>query len=203
MYTPSHFEQPDKAAIHDAIEAYSFATLVTQTRTGQLTASHVPLLLDRDGGDHGTLHGHVARANPQWQDIAGDALAIFHGPHAFVSAAWYATARTVPTWNYVAVHATGPMELIHDKDKLAALVARLSKQFSGSEWKFDRAEVGHMLEAIVGFRIPIRTLQGKWKLNQNHPPERRQKVIAALEALGGEDNLAIAALMRDNERESK
>src|SRR5688572_14776013 len=112
MYVPSSFAPPDEASLFDAIEQYSFALLVTGGGD-ELVASHLPLLLDRTLGARGTLLGHMARANEQWQSAAGEpALAVFSGPHAYVSPTWYEATQVVPTWNYVAVHAYGRLELI-------------------------------------------------------------------------------------------
>src|SRR5687767_5413897 len=114
MYTPAHFAETDLSRLHDAIEAYSFATLVSE-HEGELTASHLPLLLNRTAGDQGTLVGHMAKANRQWEQAAGqEVLAIFSGPHAYISPAWYAEERVVPTWNYVAVHAYGRLKLVQE-----------------------------------------------------------------------------------------
>src|SRR5688572_13248426 len=120
MYVPSHFNVTDLATLHDAIERYSFATLVSQS-SGKLEASHLQLLLDRDAGLQGTLVGHMARANLQWQLAAGqEVLAIFSGPHAYISPQWYSAEAVVPTWNYVAVHAYGRLELIEDAAQVEA-----------------------------------------------------------------------------------
>src|SRR4051812_19316497 len=115
MYIPNHFAENDLNKLHGAIERYSFATLVSQNN-GDLEASHLPLLLDRDAGPSGTLLGHMARANLQWRRAAGqEVLSIFNGPHAYVSPQWYQATEVVPTWNYVAVHAYGRLELMDDE----------------------------------------------------------------------------------------
>src|SRR5262245_15391422 len=114
MYIPSHFDQRDLITLHQTIEQYSFATLVS-TAAGDLTASHLPLLLQRAASPHGTLLGHMARANTQWREAAGqEVLAIFSGPHAYISPSWYEASQVVPTWNYIAVHVYGRLELIDD-----------------------------------------------------------------------------------------
>jgi transcriptional regulator len=200
MYLPKHFAETDPGRLHAAIEAYSFATLVSGA-DGDLVASQLPLLLDRDEGSRGTIVGHMARANQQWRMAAGKSvLAIFAGPHAYVSPAWYEAQEVVPTWNYVSVHVYGTLTPIEEPHELAQIVARTVRQYeSGREnpWQLDeRAEyIERLLPQIVGFRIPIERLEGKWKLNQNHPPARRQKVAAALALSPREDDRAIAALM--------
>src|SRR5258708_18612179 len=133
MYVPAHFAQTDLATIQAAIERYGFATLVT-SGGGELSASHLPLLLDRTGGAQGTLLGHMARANLQWRDAAGqEALAMFSGPHAYISPQWYQAQEVVPTWNYVAVHAYGTLELIEDEAEVEALLHRMIQTFEPGE----------------------------------------------------------------------
>jgi transcriptional regulator len=200
MYVPAAFAETDTATLYEFVRRHSFATLVTNGADG-LVASHLPLLLDADAGSQGHLLGHMARANPQWRDIRGEAMAIFSGPHAYVSPSWYEEAGTVPTWNYVAVHAYGTLRLIEDREGLLDILRRSVLAYESPRpepWTFDESgsHVEKLLRAIVGFRIEITRLEGKWKLSQNHPEERRRKVIVALEALPDEDSKAIAGLMR-------
>jgi transcriptional regulator len=199
MYTPASFKISDPDELHGFMRRHSFAMLVTQGEDG-MTATHLPLLLDADVGPRGTLLGHMARANPQWKDVAGEALAVFPGPHAYISPTWYETPGTVPTWNYVAVHAYGPLELVEDRDGLHDILTRTTsvhERRMPEPWSYDPADpdIEKMLKAIVGFRIEITRLDGKAKLNQNHPEGRRQRVIRALEAQGDEESRAIAELM--------
>ena len=201
MYVPPHFAVTDRAALHTFIERHSFGLLVSQV-AGVPFATHLPFLLDRDAGPHGTLVGHVARANPHWKELAAaPALAVFTGPHAYVSPSWYEAENVVPTWNYTAVHVTGRAVLIEGKVELLEIVRRSVAVYEAAmprPWVLDESGpfVDRLLAQIVGFRIEIETLEGKWKLNQNHPPERREKVIRALEVRGGEDALGVAELMR-------
>lgn len=201
MYVPSHFAETDPTALHAFIEQYSFGLLVSQV-DGEPFANHLPFLLDRTAGPHGTLVGHMARANPQWRTLAGQsALVVFSGPHAYISPSWYEAANVVPTWNYAAVHATGRAEVIEDRDMLLEIVNRSVAVYEATmsrPWVLDTSGsmVERLLTQIVGFRIPINRLEGKWKLNQNHPMERRVKVIAALEGQGDETSRAVAAMMR-------
>lgn len=202
MYVPPHFAVTDTATLHEFIERHAFATLVTRHADGRMEAGHIPLLLERDGSPLGRLVGHVAKPNRQWRDVAGEALAIFTGPHAYVSPRWYQADGVVPTWNYAAVHAYGPLELIEDAAELVGVLQRSIDVFEAgaeSPWTLERSgeAVSRLLGGIVGFRIPIARLDGKWKLSQNHPAERRERVIAALEAQGGPDDVAIAAMMRE------
>ena len=201
MYVPPHFAETDPATLHAFIERHSFGLLVSQV-DGVPFATHLPFLLDRNAGPHGTLIGHVARANPHWQALREQtSLVVFSGPHAYISPTWYETANVVPTWNYTAVHAYGRAELVEDQNQLLEIVQRSVAVYESTmprPWTLDTngpfAE--RLLAQIVGFRIPIERIEGKWKLNQNHPVERREKVIRALEERGGEDAQAIAALMR-------
>jgi transcriptional regulator len=196
MYNPSSFKVTDTAAIHADMRRYSFAMLVTQS-AGGMVATHLPILLSDDGS---RLLGHMARANPQWKDVQGEALVIFSGPHAYVSAAWYETPGTVPTWNYVAVHAYGQFKPVEDRDRVHEILKRTVAVYEGGKpapWSYESADpvFDRMLREIVGFEIEISRLEGKHKLNQNHPEDRRRKVVAALEARADADSVAIAKLM--------
>jgi transcriptional regulator len=203
MYTPPAFAANDLARLHDAIERYSFAVLVSG-QGEDLVATHVPLLLDRSAGPRGTLIGHVARANPQWQLADGSyVLAIFSGPHAYISPTWYAADRTVPTWNYVAVHAYGKLQVISDDSETLAVLKRTVETFESAfpePWQLAAQPpdfIDKLAGQIVAFRIPLDRLEGKWKLNQNHPPERRERVAAALENAADDNSREIARLMRE------
>ena len=201
MYIPAHFAQRDPLALYEAIERYSFATLVSGA-AGELTASHLPLLLDRSGGGNGTLLGHMARANSQWREAAGqEVLAIFAGPHAYISPQWYEASQVVPTWNYVAVHAYGRLELMEERAEVESLLARMVGVYEAGQpqpWRLGEPTefVERMLRQIVAFRIPIIRIEGKWKLNQNLPPEQRQRVIDVLSQRSDENSQAIAHMMR-------
>jgi transcriptional regulator len=201
MYVPASFAPPDDAALFAAIDRYSFALLVSGSGAEQ-TASHLPLLLDRASGERGTLLGHMARANGQWREAAGQpVLAVFSGPHAYISPSWYEAEQVVPTWNYVAVHAYGRLELIEDAAASEQLLRRTIETYEGGRpepWQLNESPewTDKLVAQIVAFRIPLDRLEGKWKLNQNHPPERRAKVARALEGQGDENSLAIARLMR-------
>jgi len=198
MYIPPSFAAPDPTAVSQAIEEYSFAHVISGA-DGNLVASHLPLLYDRTDGPHGTLLGHMARANPQWQAAAGGpVLAIFAGPHAYVSPRWYEAERVVPTWNYVAVHAYGRLELVEEPGPAESILRRTVAHYEGQRWQLpnDRDFVESLLRQIVAFRIPVERLEGKWKLSQNQPPARREKVAAALEQSGREADRAVAREMR-------
>jgi transcriptional regulator len=203
MYTPAYFAETGLAELHAAVERYSFALLVSQAG-GQPVASHLPLLLDRSAGPQGTLVGHMARANPQWQTAAGQqVLVVFSGPHAYISPAWYEAERVVPTWNYVAVHAVGRLELTADPAEVMALLRRMVAAYEApldKPWRLDDQPADFLetlARQIVAFRIPIERLEGKWKLNQNQPPERRLRVAKALAGQGSDNAREIAEMMTD------
>ena len=201
MYVPPAFLESDLPTLHEFIERHSFGLLVSQ-HDGYPFATHLPFLLDRSSGKSGALVGHVARANPQWGRCLGQqVLAVFSGPHAYVSPTWYEAEHMVPTWNYVAVHAYGRVRLVENHDGLLDIVRRSVEVYERSmprPWSLGEADtfIERLLEQIVGFRIEIERLEGKWKLNQNHPIERREKVVRALAERGDENSAAIAALMR-------
>ncbi|WP_425917737.1 FMN-binding negative transcriptional regulator [Pseudomonas sp. GWSMS-1] len=203
MYTPPAFRQNDLALLHQQINACTLATLVNQGANG-LQASHLPLLLAADEGEFGTLYGHFARANPHWRELLqGETLAIFQGPQAYISPAWYPSkvehGKAVPTWNYIAVHARGQAQLIEDSAGLLQLVSRLSAQHeAGRErpWAVSDAPTDYidtMLRAIVGFALPIQRLEGQWKLSQNRTAADRDGVHKGLSASSVAADQALAA----------
>jgi transcriptional regulator len=202
MYVPTYFAEHDLTKLHNAMQRYSFATLVSGSGD-ELIASHLPLLIERTSGSKGMLLGHMARANPQWKQAAGqEVLAIFAGPHCYVSPTWYQAAHVVPTWNYVAVHAHGRLELTEDDAELKALISRMVSTYEASQprpWSVgDQSNyIDRLLPQIVGFRIPITRLEGKWKLNQNRPAEQRLRVIDALSQQTDENSQEVARLMRE------
>jgi transcriptional regulator len=198
LYVPPLFKEDRIDVLHAAMRGSGLATLVTLTADG-LIASHVPMLLDPDPGPYGTLLGHVARPNPQARGaVPGvQALAIFQGPDAYITPSWYATKRAngkvVPTWNYVTIHAYGPVEFFDDTERLRAIVTRLTEREERARaepWAVTDAPanfIDGMLRGIVGFALPIARLEGKWKMSQNRPAEDRAGVVAGLEADGVED----------------
>lgn len=201
MYIPPPFAGPEPQALWEFMRANSFATLVSHL-DGELFATHLPLLVRPGEGNAGHLVGHVARANPCWHDLsASDVLVVFAGPHAYISPRWYEAANVVPTWNYVAVHATGRCTLIDDDAEARDVLAEFVTTYeSGSErpWRLD-AEAKYfyqMAKQIVAFRIEVTRLEGKWKLSQNHPPERRANVARELLASADPQAQEIGRLMQ-------
>ncbi len=203
MYIPAAFAETDLSTLHAAMEKHSFGTLISQAE-GVPVATHLPFLLDRKAGEFGQLLGHVARANPQGLESHGEqVLVIFSGPHAYVSPGWYQAESVVPTWNYVAVHVYGVLEVIEEEQELLAMMQQAVTHFESGlpqPWSLEgpASFVQRMLAQIVGFRIKIQRIEGKWKLSQNHPEERRRKVIEALQGQGDENSFAIAKLMQQS-----
>ena len=194
MYLPRHFEQQDEQLLRSLMREHPLATLV-RTGADGLTADHVPLEYDADDGPHGTLLGHVARANPLWQQAQGQAvLAVFSGPQAYISPSWYATKalthKVVPTWNYQVVHAHGVLEAVDDAAWVHGFVSRLTRQHEAARaqpWAVNDAPadyVQQMLRAIVGIRIPLTRLVGKWKVSQNRDAADRLGVARGLSESG-------------------
>lgn len=201
MYIPDHFRQSDAAKLYDLIEANPFALLVSHGEDGPY-ASHLPVFLDRQSEGETYLYGHMARANPHWRLIRGQVLVVFSGPHAYISPTWYEAREVVPTWNYVAVHVYGDFQIIEDPDELLGILRRsvaLLEQDRPQAWSVEAADehVRKLAKGIVGFRIPIARMEGKWKLSQNHPHERREKVVRALRNQADEQAQAVAALMEE------
>lgn len=201
MYVPKHFAETDVARLHALMDEHAFATVVS-TLDGTPFATHVPLLVDAARGPLGTLVGHVARANPHAGafDGATPTLAIFHGPHAYVSPRWFASSPNVPTWNYVAVHAVGRATVLEDVARVRALLARTAARYEAgadAPWTVEAwsAYVEKIVRGIIAFEIPIERLEGKRKLSQNKAPDDRAGVAAALRAQGDAASVAIAREM--------
>ncbi|MHB1208040.1 MAG: FMN-binding negative transcriptional regulator [Rhodospirillaceae bacterium] len=200
---PEPFREDDPQALHEFMRAFPFATLVSSADAiPQVT--HLPMVFDAAAG---SLRGHMARANPHWKTLGVDtpALAIFLGPHAYVSPQWYpskqAGGKVVPTWNYVAVHAHGRLRVVEDAGWLRANVTALTDQQEASfpaPWKVDDAPEDYaakMLAAIVGVELTVTRLIGKWKLSQNKPAADHDGVREGLAAQGG-TNKDVADLMK-------
>ena len=201
MYIPEPFKEERIDVLHDAIRRAGLATLVTLTGEG-LIASHIPLLLDPKPAPLGTLLGHLARPNPQARGAVGDALAIFLGPDAYVTPSWYATKRetgkVVPTWNYVAIHAYGKLELIDDPAHTREHIAQLTERHEEGRpvpWATSDAPedfIASLARGIIGFRLTINRLEGKWKMGQNRPLADRIGVADGLAEAGRFDMAALA-----------
>jgi transcriptional regulator len=202
MYTPGFNQVTDRAILIEAMRAYSFAILFAAQSgaevAGGAVATHLPLVV-KDEGEHGLIEGHFARANPHWKALAGrETLVVFPGPHSYVSPALYVEELSVPTWNYIAVHAYGTLSLIEDetgKDALLAGLIEAHEPAFAEKWREMPAGFRRtMLAGIVGFRIPIARIEGKFKISQNRSEAERRNVRAA-HAQGSEDQRALATWM--------
>ena len=202
MYLPKHFEQSDRGALIALMRERPLAALVVPTAAGP-TADLLPLEYAEGEGPHGTLRGHVARANPLWRHAGAEVLAVFQGPEAYVSPGWYASKRehgkVVPTWNYTMVQARGVLRAVDDAPWLRQLVGRLTDHHEATQpapWAVSDAPddyVQQMLRAIVGIEIPVTSLVGKWKVSQNRSAADREGTALGLAAQAPE----MAALVRD------
>jgi len=206
MYLPSHFAETRVDVLHDLIRAHPFGTFVVLASNG-LDANHIPFEIDPEPAPFGTLRGHLARANPIWKDFSSqvDALAIFQGPHTYISPSWYPTkkehGKVVPTWNYAVVHATGPLRVIDEQAWVRRFVEQLTTRHEAHRsdpWKVTDAPadfVDTMTSAIVGVEIPIAQLTGKWKVSQNRPEKDRAGVVQGLLQNRSEDSTSMAELV--------
>ncbi|MDQ3655378.1 MAG: FMN-binding negative transcriptional regulator [Chloroflexota bacterium] len=206
MYLPEHFAESRPEAMHRLIAAFPLTTLVTLGPAG-MAANHIPLLLDPDRGEFGTLIGHVARSNEVWREgnHDGESLAVFQASDAYISPNWYAskqeTHEVVPTWNYAVVHAYGRM-IVHDDEKwVRGVVGRLTKAMEASQlvpWKMADAPAGYlkgMLANIVGIEIPVSRMIGKWKVSQNRSDADRASASAGLRSSGDPGDAEMADLI--------
>ena len=196
MYLPKHFEQHDPQLLRGLMQEHPLATLVTPGADG-VSIDHIPFDLDPDDGPHGTLVGHVARANPLWKLASGKpVVAVFTGPQVYITPSYYpskaTTHKVVPTWNYSVVHAHGVLQAIEDAPWLHGLVSRLTRHHESprvAPWAVTDAPpdyIEQMLRAIVGIRIPLTQLVGKWKVSQNRDVADRRGVAQGLAADGVE-----------------
>jgi len=205
MYIPAHFA-PDEAKVGELLLNHGAADLVTVTPEG-LVASMLPFIYVPGAGEHGALHGHLARNNPQWKlPATGDSLVIVRGPDAYITPSWYASkaehGRVVPTWNYVTAHVYGKLVVHDDPVWTEDLVRRLTAKheaYRAHPWSVDdapRAFVEGQLRAIVGIELEISRIEAKAKLSQNRPAADVERVIAGLRARG--DTATADAVERAN-----
>lgn len=201
MYIPKAFAVTDKNKLFQFIREYSFGILFSQTNSVPF-ATHLPFLVDAHAGANGVLLSHMAKGNPHWKDIHNEeVLVVFHGPHAFISSLWYKEEKVVPTWNYAAVHVYGTFIRIDDKDELKQVIRNTLEVYEPGSPLFSRLDeeiFDGLFNAIVGFKITINKIEGKWKLSQNHSIERQKKLIDALNATHDADSHKIARLMEMN-----
>ncbi|MCX2890469.1 MULTISPECIES: FMN-binding negative transcriptional regulator [unclassified Pseudomonas] len=207
MYNSKPHQEHDLARLHQHMLDTRLAVLVSHGEQG-LLATHLPVLVDTAEGEFGTVYAHLARANRQWQDLAlgAEAMLVFPGADAYVSPSYYPSKadnpKVVPTWNYLAVHAYGAAEVIHDAEPLLAIVSRLTDRHErgrSEPWKVTDAPADYldgMLRAIVGIRLPITRLQGARKLSQNRSEQDIIGVREGLSASPDQMDNQLAAHMR-------
>jgi transcriptional regulator len=205
MYIPKQFAESRSEELQRIMSEHPLGMLVTHTDTG-LDANHVPFYLEPAQGTCGSLHAHVARANPIWREVPEGApvLVVFRGAHGYISPNWYPgkqdTHRRVPTWNYEVVHAHGTMHARDDEKFVRAVVARLTRQHEAAlpqPWKMGDAPSDYLAELlgnIVGIEIRLTRLEGKRKLNQHHDERDREGATRGLESQG---NHGLAQAMKD------
>ena len=190
MYVPKHFEISDADEIFEFVDANAFGQLISR-QDGEIVASHLPFLV---AADRQQLHCHLARQNPQWQQLEDQRVLItFQGAHDYISPSWYKTAG-VPTWNYQAVHIYGRCRVFEEAGPLAELVDALSQRYESAfetPWQPQYREA--MLKAIIGVEIAIDEIQCKYKLSQNRPTADQQGVVDQLDQLGSK---SLASVMR-------
>ncbi len=203
MYTPRFNRIADRAVLLEAMRANAFAILfgpLTAQPEGQpAVATHLPLVV-KDAGEHGVIEGHFARANPHWALLDGrETLVVFSGAHSYVSPSLYADPLSVPTWNYIAVHAVGTLTAVHDEGEKELLLRDLihsNEPAFAEQWRSAPDDYRRrMLAGIVGFRIPITRIEGKFKLSQNRPESDRHNIQAA-QASGSPDEQSLASWMK-------
>jgi len=200
MYIPQHFAIKDVTTAYKVIEEHSFATLVS-VHNGVPFATHLPLMLNQEKT---YLYGHFARQNPQWKDIQNQTvLAVFHGPHCYISPSWYETNQAVPTWNYVTVHVYGEVELIEDEHELTSTLQDLVLQYEAPDSSYrlqdvDAEYLRSMNKGVQGFKIKIEKIEGKAKLSQNQSLYRQELIIKQLEQIPFPNEQQIVSLMKAN-----
>ena len=199
MYTPKHFEEDDPQVLHELMRRFSFALLVS-AQNGKLVGTHLPLHVEAEGAC-GVLLGHVARANDHWRQFDGvtEAMAVFQGPHSYISPNWYKNDDLVPTWNYITIHAYGQPHAIKDPSETADILRRLvevNETDTTGNWSMSRLSSDNLkkqLKGVVAFRMRVNRIEGKLKLGQNRAPE---DVLAAAKGLRA-SGLADAEIVAD------
>jgi transcriptional regulator len=206
MYIPQANKEDRLPVLHKLMEDQPFISLVTMGASG-LFASHIPMVLERDGTALGLLKGHLSRANPQWREFSPsvEALAIFSGPQHYITPNWYpektANGKVVPTWNYAVVHAYGHLKVIEDGEWLMAHLNTLTtihEAGSPAPWKVTDAPadyIASLARGIVGLEMVIERIEGKWKVSQNRSEQDRHGVADGLAELNTTESLAMKALV--------
>jgi transcriptional regulator len=210
MYIPQHFEETRTEVMHALMRAHPLATLVTLSSEG-ITANHIPLLLSETTLGCGVLQGHIARANPLWQDLAShDVMAIFQGADAYISPSWYPGkqehGKVVPTWNYAVVHARAKLRVIDDADWLQVHLTNLTATHEAAfsqPWAVSDAPgdfIERLVGNLIGIELSISTLSGKWKVSQNQSVANRDGVMQGLQARGTENDLLMTGMIQNSSK---
>ncbi len=206
MYCPAQFEEQRPEVLQQLMAEHALATIVRQGENG-LVADHVPLLHMPCADGHGHLMGHVARANPLWRACPDEEmLLVFQGPQTYISPNWYATksegGKVVPTWNYAVVHVHATLSAVHEPEAVLDILTRLTRRHEVAQphpWQVADAPTDFtrkLLDNIVGVRLQIRRMQGKWKVSQNQPEMNRASVASGLTALGSETAATMAEMVQ-------
>jgi transcriptional regulator len=198
MYVPPHFKEEDKTEIEKLVREFSFATLVS-VKDNLACATHIPLELVKDENGHWLLHGHIARANEQWKNFEtnADVLAIFLGPHSYISPSWY-NHKNVPTWNYRAVHAYGKVRMVAGdelENMLRKLMARYENAHAENPQQYEEIPAKTLaidLRGVVGFEIKVARVEATRKLSQNRDEESHRNIIEQLKKSDAYDAKRIA-----------
>jgi len=201
MYTPREYKNDNIDEIKNFIQQNSFGVLVVEGG-GKMTATHIPLELYRNEAGEDVLCGHISKANPQWKNFetTKEVLAIFSGPHTYISSSWY-DHENVPTWNYIAAHVYGSIHIMDDEEVLKALKRLVNKYEKGSKKPVDLEKMtpGYVekeMKGVVGFEIKITKIEAAYKLSQNRDAKNHEAIIKELEAKGDPQSLAIANEMK-------
>lgn len=194
MYTPSHFSETDTRRMYDLVRENPFATLISSS-AGRVSFTQIPMI--SEAGD--VLIGHMARANPQWQTLgrADDVVAVFSGPHAYISPTWYENDG-VPTWNYATVQVRGSLEVFDDPARLHILVMELSSRFEAPfAQPWDGVYDERKLRGIIGIKMSVDEIEGKFKLSQNRTATERSRVRQMLNNPALSEAQRLADMMAD------
>jgi len=187
LYIPKPQLVEDRAFLHDFMEEFAFVELVTVAPSLRIT--HIPVWLDRAAGAYGKIYGHISRQNPQSEAVDGSrtGVAVFRGPHGYISPTWYGkTGNVVPTWNFAVVHATGKLRPVEGKKELTGLLAKLIAKFESYEGtgydfaKVDDTYKNGLMGGIIGFELEIELLEGKFKLGQDRSAVDKQILLKNL-----------------------
>jgi transcriptional regulator len=202
MYSPNYHVEDRLDVLHGVMRDHGWALLVGEV-DGVPNVTHLPFKLDEKRGKNGTLVSHMAKNNPHWQsfDTNKEALVVFWGPHAYISPSWYEKNPSVPTWNYVTVHAYGTPKIIEDEAAKIAVQKKLVETYEGADgWKLEDQPdtyIRSMLTGIVSFEILISRLEGKFKMSQNRHESDIPGIIDGLRGRNMGDDLTIAEMLKN------